>query len=147
MREIFYLRLCATFPVVIPVIAFQAIHFGFNPLDVNVIFAFSLVFGGVPYAIFALGMLYWLRDSPSRTYWKAAAVAPILFIVVFAVTAIAFRVIVDLVENGIILLRPADFLVLVLFFPLYILPIGYFYVGLAYLGYRVLKRCRCLDPI
>ena len=92
-------------------------------------------------------MLYWLRDSPSRTYWKAAAVAPILFIVVFAVTAIAFRVIVDLVENGIILLRPADFLVLVLVFPLYILPIGYFYVGLAYLGYRVLKRCRCLDPI
>src|SRR5918993_3410861 len=49
----------------------------------------SLLFGGVPYILFAAGLLFWMRGKGAREVQRMTYVAPLLFIPVFVSCAVA----------------------------------------------------------
>jgi hypothetical protein len=81
--------------------------------------------------------LYLLRGKPPETYWRLARWAPIIFVPIFGVA---------LVTSG-LLINPASAIsdarilpALTAIYALYVLPVGYFYVLLAWLGYQSLEQ-------
>jgi hypothetical protein len=93
---------------------------------------FSGIYGGIPYAFVATWATLWLRGkSLDQIHWLAMRM-PLLFILVFVVCAVLFGRIAEASwESG---------AALALIGTVYIIPIGYMYVGLGFLLERLLRR-------
>jgi energy-converting hydrogenase Eha subunit A len=140
-----YFRAAAALPILVSAISIVALRFGFDPLDMSGIHIIFLIYGAVPYIIFALVVLRLLRNKPRRAYWQAAIVAPFLFIPVFSMGVTVVGIFLDFWETGQVSLPTGSLLFDTLGYGLFILPIGYFYVALSYLGYLLLRWCGCID--
>jgi hypothetical protein len=145
IKQTNYFRAAAALPIVVSAIWIVALRFGFDPLDMSGIHIIFLIYGGVPYIIFALVVLRFLRNKPRRAYWRAAIIAPFLFIPVFSMGVTVVVIFFDFWETRQISLPTGSLLGDTLTYGLFILPIGYFYVALSYLGYLLLKRCDSID--
>ena len=135
MSRITYLRLAAALPLVLPLVGALVLWRGFNPLSLPGLLIASLVLGGAPYALAAGVALVLLRHQPARTYWSVALVAPLLFVPIFGLCL----PLISLFDGS----EPPDtstWLISGGFFALYILPLGYFYVLISWVGYRWCDR-------
>ena len=94
----------------------------------------SLLLGGIPYLLFAAGLLFWMRGKSAREVQRMTYVAPLLFIPVFVSCAVALAILelilsgTNKVEAGLVLLSCA----LILIF-------GYVYVLAVNVSHAILK--------
>lgn len=94
----------------------------------------SFYVGGIPYLIFATVVLWVLRKRSFREYQRMALISPILFLLFFGFCVVGFAIIVGQVG-------PMSAFNTELF-GIYgiIIVLGYSYVLIALIGYRVLRR-------
>ena len=133
MKRLTYLRAAATLPLLVPLVTLPILQ-SVDPGGVLSVLAVSALVGGVPYAAVAGLSLYLLRGKPPTAYWRLARWAPAIFAPIFGVA---------LAASG---LDPTASLsnafVLLFVTAVYVLPVGYGYVALAWFGYRSLERRR-----
>ena len=136
MRRVSYLRLAAWLPLM-PLAAFPRLYHDKDPGGVLGVLFFAAAIGGIPYAASAAVSLYLLREKPPDAYWRLARWAPPIFALVFGACSVVFGIAADRSSSlGDMWVYP----VAAGFYALYIVPIGYGYVLLAWLGYRALER-------
>lgn len=93
----------------------------------------SVILAGLPYALFAIGALLLLRGRDAHAYRRFAVAAPVVFGVVFFL----WNIVAAAVEGT---PPPSESLPSLGGLALLVLPLGYLYVGLCFLGYRLLSR-------
>ncbi len=143
MKRTTYLRLAAFLPL-LPLVFLPLLRF-FADAD-NVIrgalggvlgvLATSVVVGGIPYVVAASLSLYLLRAKPPEAYWRLARWAPLIFVPIFGASLVVsglLGAVDDLTDLWAIPMISAIYAV-------YVLPVGYFYVLIAWLGYLWLGR-------
>ncbi len=135
MREVYYLRACMALPMVVPVLAIASVRLGVDSGKLLSILVWSLFVGGIPYAAFAIVSVIIMWNRPPIAYWRWAMLAPLAFSVIFSVAL----TLAGVIERG--TLPPLD----VIFgsgayYSLVIVPVGYGYVGLTWLGYKLLSK-------
>lgn len=131
-----YFRLTFLLPLTFPLLAALALSPGFRGWNFLVLVLLgSLTLGGIPYSLFALGVIYWSRGRGLRALRRIIYVSPLIFIVPFIYC--------------VVLLVPFQVLTIgevrvewdwVLMCCTLILAFGYFYVLLANVGYYALKH-------
>jgi hypothetical protein len=136
-----YYQIFLLMPVLLPLAALAAFAAGvetfFLPLDfVLGTLAVSGIFGGIPYLLLALPTVLWMRRKNLQQIRRRAKLMPLLLIPLYAAAAVIYI----LLEGGSL----TDGLALALVGSLYILPIGYVYVGAALLSERLLVRYSCV---
>lgn len=97
----------------------------------------SLLFGGIPYVLFAVGFLWWMRERTTREVQTAIRIAPLVYAIV-----LMFCLFVFLVVDG-TLGRSADTIWAMGGFGV---VFGYAYVLLAELGRLILRPGYTLVP-
>jgi hypothetical protein len=125
-------RLCIWLPILIPGALIRVYEtFGLRISDgiVAEMVAYSLLYGGLPYAALALWATWWVGGRPEdqirRLMWRA----PLLMLAVFVPLALIV---------GLLVGNMTPFVGVALLGAAVILPLGYSYIGLALLVRRVL---------
>jgi hypothetical protein len=125
-------RLCIWLPILIPGALIRVYEtFGLRISDgiVAEMVAYSLLYGGLPYAALALWATWWVGGRPEdqirRLMWRA----PLLMLAVFVPLALTV---------GLLVGNMTPFVGVALLGAAVILPLGYSYIGLALLVRRVL---------
>lgn len=137
MRSERYWQLCLLMPLLVPTCAAAVVFSWPDSSSVFVqgicLYLFeSLVFGGIPYVLTAAVAFVLLRGRPVRSYMKASLAAPIIFALVVEAPVVVFVVASDGIgSHSVGETSPFLFNALLL---------GYFYVGVAHLGYWLLER-------
>jgi hypothetical protein len=127
-----FYRLCIWLPIVVPTVLILVYGmFGLRISDgiVAEMVAYSLLYGGLPYAALALWGTWWVRGRPEDEIKRLMLRAPLLMVAVFVALALTVGLVVGNLRPyiGVALLGAAV-----------ILPLGYSYVGLALLLRRAL---------
>jgi hypothetical protein len=141
MKRVTYLRLAAVLPV-LPLAASPLLRSQVDLGDAFGALVLAAIYGGIPYVVAGGISLYLLRGKPPASYWRLARWAPLIFAAVFGVAVTTFGLVVDPSASV------GDFWVLPIataFYALYVIPIGYFYVLLAWLGYALLDHLGLLQ--
>jgi hypothetical protein len=130
-----YYRWALVLPLLLPALAWPLALF--NPLPpvlaaVAMYLFWSVLIGGVPYLLFAIGFLLWTRGASGERVRRGILVSPLVYTAVLMACFTALR----WVEGN----NPSNGDSL-LFFAVFGLLFGYGYVGLAEVG-RVLLRTR-----
>ena len=120
-------RVCIWLPVLVPA-ALMAVANALNlRLSAGVLWevlAYSLIYGGVPYAALAAWATWWVGGRPEVAIRRLMFRAPLLMAAVFAPVALVV---------GFAVGEPGPFTAVALLGCVIILPLGYAYVGLAVL--------------
>lgn len=129
-----YYRWALVLPLLLPAVAWPLALF--NPLPpvlaaVTMYLFWSVLIGGVPYLLFAIGFLLWTRGASGERVRTGILLSPLVYTTVLMACFTALRVMEGTSGNG-------DSL---LFFAVFGLLFGYGYVGLAEVG-RVLLGAR-----
>jgi hypothetical protein len=131
MSPIRFFRIALMLPIAVPLVF---LPFGVNA--VSAILLFSLAFGGLQYLLFACLMFYFigrLREAEEiqrLSYW-----APVIFIPIQAGGWLIFGYIERLSNPNLVGIWDG-----LIVFPVYILIVGYVYVGLVNLTYGILNK-------
>jgi len=125
-------RACIWLPVLVPaaVIALaKALDLRLSDGIVGEVLGYSLLYGGIPYAVLAAWASWWIGGRPESSIRRLMLRAPLLMVAVFVPTALVVGLVVGAAEPfaGVALLGAAV-----------IIPLGYAYVGLAVLLRRSL---------
>ena len=121
-------------PILVPMMVIAAVYqFGLPPGPNSVrgfaqVLGFSLLYGGLPYAALAAWATWWVGGRPEAQIRRLMYWAPILMLAVFIPTALAV---------GLALGRVQQWFAVALLGSVYIVPMGYVYVGLGLLLRRV----------
>jgi len=81
-----YYLISLVLPIVVPV---ALIPFGINNI-LTALFLFSLVFGGVPYLIMCIFIIFWARKKNEVQLRKLSYVIPIIFILFMGIVYFIF---------------------------------------------------------
>ncbi len=140
MKRVTYLRLAAVFPLLplaaLPLLSSGAVVDDFLQGILGVL-VMSVLIGGIPYAGAAGLSLYLLRSKSPEAHWRLARWAPLIYVPLFGVALFASGQVVK-PSTALRDLLAIPFLSAV--YAIYVLPVGYLYVLLAWLGYRSLER-------
>jgi hypothetical protein len=124
-----YYRRALLLPIAVPVLAYPAFLLGSDVLAGMALWLWwSIVFGGVPYALFALGFLLWTRGRTDAEVRRGILLAPLAYVAVLVPCMAVFLA----VDGGF----APGFLGMIAAFGL---AFGYGYVALAEIG-RLLFR-------
>jgi hypothetical protein len=122
----------------LPILVPAAVVFSFRALGlrpstgvVAEVFLYSLVYGGIPYAVLALWASWWIGGQPETAIRRLMFRAPLLMVAVFVPVALV---------PGLAVGRFGPFVAVAMLGSAIIVPLGYAYVGLA-----ILLR-KCLGP-
>ena len=151
MQAISYFRLSLAVPLLVPLFAVA-----FNPLNHVVsgsseatantwltgFLPLSLIFGGVPYLVFAGAVLLWSRGRTARAIYGLSFVSPLLFTAVFVTLWTSFILIAEGIPGGF-----EDVLTAGGYYALICVGLGYVYVALVHAMYAVLRRLGKVQPI
>jgi len=124
--------LCIWLPVIVPATVILVFNtFGLPLADgvVAEVLAYSLIYGGVPYAVLAAWATWWIRGRTEADIRRLMLRAPVLMMAVFAPLAVAVGVAVG---------STVPFVAVAVVGSLTILLLGYAYVGVAVLLRSVL---------
>lgn len=94
----------------------------------------SLIYGGVPYVVFLIGVLVWARNKTGAAIQRTTVFLPVLFALWQPIALLIFSIL----EGSSRELNVAPFFLL---FALFAFVIGYAYVVIAAFGCAFLKRC------
>ena len=133
-----YLERAFLAPVVLPLLMIPALVIEGVPELLGmaaIVLVMSLVFGGIPYIVFAVLLLRWLRDRDERTWHRATWLAPPLFAAVLA-AGLALWSLLAGAFDGRRLAETASY------FAVWFVGIGYFYVLLVHAVRLLLVRAR-----
>lgn len=132
-RRTFY-RLALGLPLVVPLLLWGAMYvFPMSDADATILltFLYSLMIGGLPYLVFAVGFGWWMRDKSPTAIRRATMWAPVFFMPVL-MGVVAVVAIVGALRKGTAVdsefVQYAGMFTLVLL--LGVLVVGYFYVGI-----------------
>lgn len=123
-------RLCIWLPILVPACVILAANtFALNLADGLVweLLAYSLVYGGLPYAVVALWASWWIGGRSEGEIRRLMFRAPLLMVAVFVPVALV---------AGLAVGAPGPFAAVAVLGALVILPLGYLYVGVAVLARR-----------
>ncbi len=143
MTSLWFFRFSLALPLVTPLpfsyIAYTTERGVLSPTLNNIagFFAGSLVFGGVPYAAFAVYGLWWLRNRSREEALRRMAVSPLLFCGWLALAWCAYAGVMALWHLDASGLALASYAIILLPFAL---ASGYFYVLVVYLIYQAFRR-------
>jgi hypothetical protein len=141
MNAIQFYRVFLWVPLALPLIAIGAYAAGLDAFFIPADFllstlALSGLFGGLPYLLLATATTVWMKNKDLREIRSRAKKMPLLLIPLYALGALGYGVVGEgSWTNG---------AALALIGALYILLLGYAYVGLAFLTERLLSRCGCI---
>lgn len=141
MNQIHFIRSLISLPIVVPLLSIPFAVYDLDRYQVANFLIFSLVIAGIPYAIFAIIALWILWKKPVKHYWRFYWMAPPMFIPVlaayFAVYWIEIR-----------WLPPFDLIARIFaIYSLFVIVLGYIYVGLAWIGLKILLRLKLLKTM
>lgn len=116
-----YFQASLVLPLVVPlVLALTAFLTSSQVIDgFAAVFMFSLMLGGIPYLIFAAGVLIWSRSRPASAIRRLSYFAPVLLVIgtdLLSLMALFFGI------------SPREVLAFVVIFSSYALIFGYLYV-------------------
>ena len=120
-------RVCIWLPVLVPAALITVANTLNLRLSAGVlweILAYSLLYGGVPYAVLAAWATWWVGGRPEVAIRRLMFRAPLLMAAVFAPMALVV---------GVVVAAPGPFTAVAVLGSVIILPLGYAYVGLAVL--------------
>jgi hypothetical protein len=123
-------RLCIWLPILVPaLVILVAKAFTLNLADGLVweVLAYSLVYGGLPYAALALWASWWIGGRSEGEIRRLMFRAPLLMVAVFVPVALV---------AGLAVGAPGPFAAVAVLGTLIILPLGYLYVGVSFLARR-----------
>ncbi|HEU0015705.1 MAG TPA: hypothetical protein VFQ45_18655 [Longimicrobium sp.] len=131
-----YLRLSLLAPVVVPLLLLPLLLI--DPLPAVVgslmgILLFSLLIGGIPYVLFAVGLYVYLDPADERGWVRASWAAPLLYVPVLCACLLALSLLMVRPEQGSLLAGMA-------YYAAWGLGVGYFYVLLVHAVRGVLTR-------
>jgi len=139
MSPVSFFRLALALPILLPLVL---LPFGLN--TVVALLAMSLAFGGVQYLLFAAYLFWWVGHvkDPARIR-RMSYIAPIIFIPIQAIGWIVYGYIKKLSNPELVGIWES-----LIPFAVYILLIGYAYVGVVNLAYLVMFRGanRAVEP-
>jgi hypothetical protein len=98
----------------------------------------SFVLAGLPYALFAVCALLLLRGRDALAYRRFAVAAPLVFSVFLSLWYIVGAALAGAPVFG-------ESLQVLGGLAIFVLPLGYLYVGLCFLGQRILRRRGLMD--
>lgn len=127
-----YYRWTLLLPLLVPALAWPLLNLlssGFAGMAAYLLFL-SLLIGGVPYLLFAIGFLLWMRDASDARVHRGILLAPVVYTAVMVVCLTLFLLVDGTFSNS------SDSLGTFVGFAL---AFGYGYVALAELG-RLLLR-------
>ncbi len=126
-------RLCIWLPIVVPALAVLTVRALGVPiadwLPVEILL-YSLVYGGLPYAVLAAWATWWVGGRTEADVRRLMIRAPLLMIAVFATLAVAV---------GLAVGRPRAWIAVAVLGSAVILVLGYGYVGLTLLVRRAVR--------
>src|SRR5688572_27752209 len=120
-------RLCVWLPILVPAVVIGIAKAFDRPLAAGVlteVLAYSLLYGGFPYAVLAVWATWWIGARPESEIRRLTFRAPLLMAAVFVTLALAIGVAVG---------RLGPFTAVAIYGLVTILPLGYAYVGIAVL--------------
>jgi hypothetical protein len=120
-------RLCIWLPILVPATAMAIAKAFGRPLAAGVlteVLAYSLLYGGLPYAALAIWATWWIGGRSEPEIRRVMFRAPLLMAAVFVTLALAVGVAVG---------RLGPFIAVAIYGLATILPLGYAYVGIAVL--------------
>ena len=122
-----FYRVCIWLPILVPaavVVAALAFDLRLSASIVGEVLLYSLVYGGIPYAMLAAWATWWIGGRPESEIRRLMFRAPLLMVALFVPVAVLVGVAVG---------APQPFLGVAGLGAAVILPLGYGYVGLAVL--------------
>jgi hypothetical protein len=132
-----FIRWVLAAPVIVPMLAFPLLYVERDPVDGSgQVLVGSAVAGLIPYLVFAAGFAAWTRDRAPREVERAAWRAPLLFLPLFAV----FWLLLVTVRGG------TGAMPMVVMLSLFAVGVGYVYVLVTDVLYRVLERRGVIRP-
>ncbi len=132
-----FIRWALAAPVIVPVLGFPLLYVERDPFDmVGQVLVGSVVVGMIPYLAFAAAFAAWTRDRAPREVERAAWRAPLLFLPLFA----GFWLLLVTARSG------TDAMPMVMMLSLFAVGVGYVYVLVADVLYRVLERRGVIRP-
>ena len=136
MRITTLYRCLLTLPLLVPGLLLPLRQFQLSPqwLDVFISVGFlSLLVGGIPYALLAAGLLWWMHRKTERQIRVAMFIAPVLMVPLIGLMIVS----VVALEGAPF---DSDILTAWMVYSGYALAVGYFYVALACLVVWLAKR-------
>ena len=122
-----FYRVCIWLPILVPaavVVAALAFDLRLSASIVGEVLLYSLVYGGIPYAMLAAWATWWIGGRPESEIRRLMFRAPLLMVALFVPVAVLVGVAVG---------APQPFLGVAGLGAAVVLPLGYGYVGLAVL--------------
>jgi hypothetical protein len=120
-------RVSIWLPILVPAVLIAVAKTFDLPLSAGVLWevlAYSLLYGGVPYAVLAVWATWWVGRRPEAAIRRLMFRAPLLMVVVFVLVALTV---------GLAVGAPGPFAAVSVLGSIIIIPLGYAYVGLAVL--------------
>jgi hypothetical protein len=120
-------RACIWLPILVPAVLIAVAKTYGLRLSAGVLselLAYSLLYGGVPYAVIAVWATWWIRGRPEAAIRRLMFRAPLLMVAVFAPVALVI---------GFAAGAPGPFTAVAALGSVIILLLGYAYLGLALL--------------
>lgn len=128
-----YYRIALLLPVAIPAALSPLMLLDGGPLLLRGLLVYlygSLLIGGIPYVLFALGFLLWMRGKPDAQVRRAVLVSPLVYTAVLVAGYFAFLWLDGTLGNG------EDAAAALIGFGV---AFGYAYVAIAELGRLILR--------
>lgn len=130
-------------PVVVPILCLvlMTVASDFIPESLTSLLfvtVFSLVFGGLPYAVVAILLFIWMWDEEPRRIRIALLLSPIVMIAVFFLLAFVYTFVSG--EYSFSTLTYNNVVYPVMFYSGFILAYGYFYVFVTLIAARLLRK-------
>jgi hypothetical protein len=120
-------RLCIWLPILVPATVIAVARAFDRPLAQGVlveVLAYSLIYGGLPYAVLAIWATWWIGGRSEPEIRRLMFRAPLLMAAGFVILALVV---------GISVGKPGPFIAVAIYGLAIILPLGYAYVGVAVL--------------
>lgn len=127
-----YYRWALALPLLVPALLSPLMLLDPAPAGVRVVMLFlswSVLIGGVPYVLFAIGFLLWMRGRPNHAVRKGIYMSPLVFAVWLMVCLSLFLAVDGTLGSS------SEFVGL---FAIFGVVFGYGYVGLAEVGRALL---------
>jgi uncharacterized membrane protein len=132
-----YFQLSLLLPLILPVIVLLLFEPSFANGGIVLILMFSLYFGALPYLLFVIGLLFWMRRKDVREIQRMTFIAPLVF-TGFFITCVITVIPIQLLMIGEVRIE-AD---VVFQCCVVILTLGYAYVLVANAGYAIVKALK-----
>jgi hypothetical protein len=132
-----FVRWALAAPVIVPLLAYPLLFVEQDPFDgIGQVLVGSAVAGLAPYTVFAIAFAAWTRERTPEEVERAALLAPLLFLCPFAL----FWLLLVAVRGG------DGALPMVLGLSVFAVVVGYAYVLVADVLYRLLARRGVIRP-